>query len=84
MTADPALIWVYLTREPLLWLTATLAAYAVGDACFRRAGRASWANPVLIAVILGMVIFGVFEGEGAGTLASSRPFWSPWLWLKEP
>lgn len=52
MTADPALIWVYLTREPLLWLTATLAAYAVGDACFRRAGRASWANPVLIAVIL--------------------------------
>ena len=40
MTADPALIWVYLTREPLLWLTATLAAYAVGDACFRRAGRA--------------------------------------------
>ena len=31
---------------------------------------------VLIAVILGMVIYGVFEGEGAGTLASSRPFWS--------
>ena len=27
-------------------------------------------------VILGMVIYGVFEGEGAGTLASSRPFWS--------
>lgn len=52
MTADPALIWVYLTREPLLWLTATLAGYAVGDACFHRAGRASWANPVLIAVIL--------------------------------
>ena len=24
----------------------------MGDACFRRAGRASWANPVLIAVIL--------------------------------
>ena len=31
---------------------------------------------VLIAVILGMVVYGVFEGEGAGTLASSRPFWS--------
>ncbi len=30
----------------------------------------------MIAVILGMVIYGVFEGEGAGTLASSRPFWS--------
>ncbi|HBK4823127.1 TPA: putrescine/proton symporter PlaP [Enterobacter asburiae] len=31
---------------------------------------------VLIAVILGMVIYGVFHGEGAGTLASSKPFWS--------
>ena len=31
---------------------------------------------VLIAVILGMVVYGVFEGEGAGTLVSSRPFWS--------
>ncbi len=32
---------------------------------------------VLIAVILGMVVYGVFEGEGAGTLASAAvPFWS--------
>ncbi|MBA1936812.1 putrescine/spermidine ABC transporter, partial [Escherichia coli] len=31
---------------------------------------------VLIAVILGMVVYGVFEGEGAGTLASTRPCWS--------
>ena len=52
MRADPALIWAYLTQGPLLWLTATLAAYAIGDACFRAAGRQSWANPVLIAVIL--------------------------------
>ena len=27
MSADPALIWAYLTQGPLLWLTATLAAY---------------------------------------------------------
>lgn len=52
MTADPALIWAYLTQGPLLWLTATLAAYALGDAVFRATGRQSWANPVLIAVIL--------------------------------
>jgi len=52
MSADPALIWAYLSQGPLLWLTATLAAYAVGDAAFRAAGRQSWANPVLIAVIL--------------------------------
>lgn len=52
MSADPALIWAYLSQGPLLWLTATLAAYALGDAAFRAAGRQSWANPVLIAVIL--------------------------------
>ena len=52
MKADPALIWAYLTQGPLLWLTATLAAYALGEAAFRASGRLSWANPVLIAVIL--------------------------------
>ncbi|ATF91989.1 APC family permease [Cedecea neteri] len=31
---------------------------------------------VLIAVIMGMVVYGVSGGEGAGTLASSKPFWS--------
>ena len=45
-------IWVYLSREPLLWLTATLAAYALGDACYRAAHRAPLVNPVLIAVAL--------------------------------
>lgn len=30
---------------------------------------------MLIAVILGMVVYGVFEGEGVGTLASIRLFW---------
>ncbi|MCZ0962886.1 LrgB family protein [Paracoccus benzoatiresistens] len=50
--ADPALIWSYLAQGPLLWLTATLVAYVIGDALFRAAGRQSWANPVLIAVIL--------------------------------
>lgn len=45
-------IWTYLSRSPLLWLTATLAAYAVGDACFRAANRAPIVNPVLIAVAL--------------------------------
>jgi predicted murein hydrolase (TIGR00659 family) len=49
---DVALIWSYLAQEPLLWLTATLVAYLAGDAVFRAAGRQSWANPVLVAVIL--------------------------------
>jgi predicted murein hydrolase (TIGR00659 family) len=47
---DFADIWSYLSQGPLLWLTATLAAYALGDACFRLAGRSPLVNPVLIAV----------------------------------
>ena len=49
---DFADIWSYLSSGPLMWLTATLAAYAIGDACFRAAGRSPLANPVLIAVAL--------------------------------
>ena len=49
---DFAEIWSYLAQGPLLWLTATLAAYAVGDACFRASGRRPFVNPVLIAVLL--------------------------------
>ncbi|MDF3604961.1 LrgB family protein [Paracoccus sp. DMF-8] len=49
---NAALIWTYLSREPLLWLTATLIAYCIGDAAFRATGRQSWANPVLISVAL--------------------------------
>ena len=49
---DPVLIWSYLAQGPLLWLTATLVAYVIGDACSRAVGRQSWANPVLISVIL--------------------------------
>ena len=45
-------IWSYLSRGPLLWLTATLLAYAAGDACFRAANRMPLVNPVLIAVAL--------------------------------
>lgn len=52
MSADPALIWAYLSQGPLLWLTATLAAYALGAAVFRLSRGQSWANPVLISVVL--------------------------------
>ncbi|MFP1643806.1 LrgB family protein [Pontitalea aquivivens] len=50
--ADAALIWSYLSREPLLWLTATLLAYWAGDAAFRVSGRKPHVNPVLVAVIV--------------------------------
>jgi predicted murein hydrolase (TIGR00659 family) len=49
---DFADIWSYLSETPLIWLTATLVAYAIGDALARRARRAPLVNPVLIAVVL--------------------------------
>lgn len=49
---DFADIWSYLSQGPLLWLTATLGAYAIGDALFRALGRKPWVNPVLIAVVV--------------------------------
>lgn len=49
---DFAEIWGYLGRDPLLWLTLTLAAYAIGDAASRASGRNPLVNPVLIAVCI--------------------------------
>ncbi|WP_135504276.1 LrgB family protein [Roseovarius aestuariivivens] len=45
-------IWSYLREGPLLWLTATLAAYLVGDAASRASGRNPLVNPVLVAMLL--------------------------------
>ena len=47
-----ALIWSYLSQGPLLWLSATLIAYCIGEGLFRTSGRKSWANPVLIAIAI--------------------------------
>lgn len=56
---QPAQIWTYLTQTPLLWLTATLVAYGIGDAAFRRAKRSPLVNPVLIAVaVLATLLWG--------------------------
>lgn len=45
-------IWSYLSAGPLVWLTATLIAYAIGDAAARAAGHAPLVNPVFVAVAL--------------------------------
>ena len=88
--SDPALIWSYLTQGPLLWLTATLLAYWLGDIGFRRSGRKPWMNPVMLAVIiLALVLAGTgtpyqtyFEGAqfvhfmlGPATVALAVPLW---------
>lgn len=83
-------IWSYLSQAPLLWLTATIAAYAIGDAAFRAAGRRPYVNPVLIAVtLLGTLLWltktpydTYFEGAqfvhfllGPATVALALPLW---------
>lgn len=89
MAGDFAL-WVYLTQTPLLWLTVTLAAYAVADWVSARAGRHPVANPVLISVLLvGGLLVGsgtsyatYFQGAqfihfllGPATVALALPLW---------
>ncbi|MCF6444898.1 LrgB family protein [Nereida sp. MMG025] len=49
---DVSDIWIYLSQEPLLWLTATLVCYLAGDTVSRLCKRHPIANPVLIAVAL--------------------------------
>jgi predicted murein hydrolase (TIGR00659 family) len=45
-------LWVYLSGEPLLWLTSTLVAYVIADWISMRFDRHPLANPVLISVVL--------------------------------
>ncbi len=56
---DFAEIWSYLSREPLLWLTATLLAYLAGDGLFRWSGRKPLVNPVLVAVAILAALLGL-------------------------
>ena len=84
-------IWSYLREGPLLWLTATLIAYLIGDALFRASGRNPLINPVLVAmVILGAVLWATatpyatyFEGAqfvhfmlGPATVALAGPLYT--------
>ena len=43
-------IWVYLSAQPLVWLTLTLATYLLAITLHRKAGGHPAANPVLISV----------------------------------
>ncbi|MGQ0566706.1 MAG: LrgB family protein [Gemmobacter sp.] len=49
-------IWTYLAQGPLLWLAATLAAYAIGDAAWRASGKSPLVNAVPVAVVILAVI----------------------------
>lgn len=56
-------LWIYLSTQPLLGLTITLGAYVIGDTVYRACGLSPWANPVLIAIILVVVLLIVTETE---------------------
>lgn len=45
-------IWSYLSQGPLLWLTATLIAYLIGDGAYRMSRQNPLVNPVLVAMLL--------------------------------
>ena len=83
-------IWVYLAETPLLWLTATLVAYVIGDAISARLRRHPLVNPVVIAAGLLIVVLSAtgtryqvyFEGAqfvhfllGPATVALAVPLW---------
>jgi predicted murein hydrolase (TIGR00659 family) len=94
---DFAEIWSYLAGTPLIWLTATLIAYAIGEAAAQASGRAPLVNPVLIAVALlaGLLWLSdtpypvYFEGAqfvhfllGPATVALALPLWTAWPQLR--
>jgi len=65
-------IWTYLSTDPLLWLTLTLAAYGAGDALFKASGRKPMVNPVLIAVAFLAVLLQLTETSYATYFAGAQ------------
>ena len=45
-------VWVYLSANPLLWLTATMVAYIAGHLLYPKSGKNPLVNSVAIAVIV--------------------------------
>ena len=56
MSSGMTEIWVYLSAQPLLWLTLTLAAYILALALHRKAGAHPAVNPVLVSVLTSSVM----------------------------
>jgi predicted murein hydrolase (TIGR00659 family) len=52
MPAAVTEVWVYLSANPLLWLTATMLAYIAGHWLYRKSGENPLVNSVAIAVIV--------------------------------
>ena len=58
MTKNPFALWVYLSQTPLLWLSVTLAVYAVADALSLATHREPLMNPVLHSIwVIGLFLY---------------------------
>ena len=83
-------VWVYLSTTPLLWLTLTLGAFAIGDFISLGCRRHPLANPVVISsgLLIALLAFThtpyetFFEGAqfvhfllGPATVALAVPLW---------
>jgi len=90
-------IWVYLAASPLLALTVTLGAYALGTSVYERTNRHPLANPVLIAVsVVSLVLIAIdmpydtyIDGAqfvhfllGTATVSLAIPIYKGWASLK--
>ncbi len=54
-------LWVYLSEEPLTWLTVTVIAYAIADRLAAAVGRHPAANPVVVSAVL---VIGLLQVTG--------------------
>jgi len=92
-----ASLWVYLSATPLLHLTLTVCFFVLARWLYRKSGRRSWLNPVLLSVLALVAVLVItdtsydvyFEGAqfvhfmlGPATVALAIPLYRQWDSLK--
>ena len=92
-----ASLWVYLSATPLLHLTLTVCFFVLARWLYRKSGRRSWLNPVLLSVLALVAVLVMtdtpydvyFEGAqfvhfmlGPATVALAIPLYRQWNTLK--
>ncbi|MGD2052655.1 MAG: LrgB family protein [Gammaproteobacteria bacterium] len=92
-----ASLWVYLSATPLLHFTLTVCIFVLARWLYRRTGKRSWMNPVLLSVLALVTVLILtdtpyhvyFEGAqfvhfmlGPATVALAIPLYRQWSSLK--
>ncbi|SAK91922.1 LrgB family protein [Caballeronia catudaia] len=67
-----ALVWTYLGRTPLLWLTATVVCYVVAQAVYEKLNKRPLANPVLLSVLAVILLLRVTHTEYAAYMQGGQ------------